>query len=125
MSPGADHVASVLGATTDRDDLHPRVREDHEDGCHLATGDRIIGAVAVVRRRVAAFRDAGSRQCIDVVLEHAVVIVREEVQVGGTEREGPAEKGRHLAAGHRVFRTELVVEGWITADSQLADLIAR
>ena len=46
-----------------------------EEGCHFATGDAAVGAVAVVDRRVAATGHTRGGEFVDVVFEDRAVVV--------------------------------------------------
>ena len=85
-----------------------------EEGCHLAAGHIVIGAVPVIYGWIAPAGDPGGCQLGNVILEYRAVIVAESCVIPGRQIEGPDKESRHLTSGDRVAGTEPIVVRRIT-----------
>ena len=121
--PGLAAVV-IGGETGDALDLRQLRRLDRlqigqcpdEEGRHLCSSHRRMGAVLRVGGRVAAFGDPGGRQCFDVTSMDRVPDVGEARRLdGGFETQRLHEESGHLPPGDRPQWAEAVVLGRIAS----------
>lgn len=86
-----------------------------EEGGHLGTGHRLIGAVAGVGRRVAAQGDPRRGDAPDSVFEEVPVVLSEPVFVRRRVVEGAGQHCGHLASGHFAIGAELGIARRVAA----------
>ena len=92
-------AAVVIGELVRAGALRVAHRSDQEGG-HLGSGDRVVGAVAVAERGVAADGDAGVMEAFDVGFVAAAVVIGELVRAGALRvAVGSDQEGGHLGLG--------------------------
>ncbi len=115
IDPGVPDVVRRQGGASCRWSVWGEVGGSGEEGGHLVSSDRVVGAEPGVGRRVAADGHSGGSDLLDCLFEEVAVVVGEPVVVGHRIVEGSGQHGGHLSPGHVPFRAEPVVGRGVAA----------